>query len=84
MTDFNPDEIQDTQKTYFRHLQSIAAGQIDSFDRDGESIETTLIRRCGKHLRLVLRGEKDPLSVLFPEGDVSAGYAMKSLTGPNG
>ena len=72
LTDFNPDEIQDTQKTYFRHLQSIAAGQIDqSFDRDGESIETTLIRRCGKHLRLVLRGEKDPLSVLFPEGDMS-------------
>ena len=66
LTDFNPDEIQDAQKTYFRHLQSIAAGQIDqSFDRDGESIETTLIRRCGKHLRLVLRGEKDPFECAF-------------------
>jgi NADPH:quinone reductase-like Zn-dependent oxidoreductase/ubiquinone/menaquinone biosynthesis C-methylase UbiE/acyl carrier protein len=72
LADLNPDEVQDAQKTYFQHLKAIAAGQIDqSFDQDGELIETKLIRRCGKQLRLVLRGEKDPLSVLFPEGDIS-------------
>jgi NAD(P)-dependent dehydrogenase (short-subunit alcohol dehydrogenase family)/SAM-dependent methyltransferase len=32
--------------------------------------ELTLLGRCGPHLATVLRGDRDPLSLLFPEGDL--------------
>ncbi|MEO1298386.1 MAG: SDR family NAD(P)-dependent oxidoreductase, partial [Cyanobacteria bacterium J06636_16] len=35
------------------------------------SSELTLLSRCGERLTTVLRGELDPLTLLFPEGDLS-------------
>ena len=35
------------------------------------SAELTLLNRCGENLAAVLRGEIDPLTLLFPEGDLS-------------
>src|SRR5262249_13878326 len=34
-------------------------------------IEASLLRACGEHLPAVLRGELDPLNLLFPEGAVT-------------
>ena len=33
--------------------------------------ELTLINRCGLHLAAVLRGDRDPLQLLFPEGSTA-------------
>ena len=35
------------------------------------SAELTLLSRCGENLAAVLQGNQDPLTVLFPEGDLS-------------
>jgi hypothetical protein len=35
------------------------------------SAELTLLTRCGENLAAVLQGEVDPLTLLFPEGDLS-------------
>ena len=34
--------------------------------------EFTLLKRCGDHLATVLRGDVDPLDLLFPDGDIEA------------
>ena len=33
--------------------------------------ELTLLKRCGEHLAEVLRGDLDPLALLFPDGDLT-------------
>jgi acyl transferase domain-containing protein/NADPH:quinone reductase-like Zn-dependent oxidoreductase/acyl carrier protein/SAM-dependent methyltransferase/GNAT superfamily N-acetyltransferase len=42
----------------------------------GDAIEMVLLRRCGSRLAEVLQGECDPLSLLFPEGDVETAASL--------
>lgn len=42
----------------------------------GYLAELTLIRRCGEQLARVLRDEVDPLSLMFPQGDLSVAEHM--------
>ncbi|MEL6554473.1 MAG: SDR family NAD(P)-dependent oxidoreductase [Cyanobacteria bacterium J06621_11] len=46
--------------------------------------ELTLIKRCGENLAAALRGEIDPLSLLFPGGDLTdLSELYRSSAGPN-
>ncbi|MEO0408181.1 MAG: type I polyketide synthase, partial [Cyanobacteria bacterium P01_A01_bin.135] len=42
-----------------------------NFEAQGDRPELALITRCGENLAAVLRGEVDPLTLLFPGGDMS-------------
>ncbi|MBI1390264.1 MAG: SDR family NAD(P)-dependent oxidoreductase [bacterium] len=46
----------------------------------GWTEELRLVRRCGERLADVLRGEADPLPLLFPEGDVSSQRIYENST----
>ena len=47
-----------------------------------QSRNSTLLGRCGRHLLEVLRGEVDPLSLLFPsDGSISAGNLYRDSIG---
>ncbi|MFS0518988.1 type I polyketide synthase [Nostoc sp. UIC 10607] len=40
------------------------------------SAELTLLQRCGSNLAQVLRGERNPLDLLFPEGDLTTAAGL--------
>ncbi len=62
----NPDELSD------RLLHEYPAGRA----------EVTLLRRCGRQLARVLRGDLDPLLLLFPsDGEVSAANVYRDTVG---
>src|SRR5262249_42769094 len=45
------------------------------------SAELTLLGRCGRHLAEVLRGEGDPLELIFPENSGTAEHVYDTASG---
>ncbi|MEM6714347.1 MAG: SDR family NAD(P)-dependent oxidoreductase, partial [Cyanobacteria bacterium P01_C01_bin.147] len=62
------------QRSLFQHLVKIVevAREPDSAPfSQPNSAELALLTRCGENLAAVLRGEIEPLTLLFPDGDLS-------------
>jgi acyl transferase domain-containing protein/SAM-dependent methyltransferase/acyl carrier protein len=78
-----PASVAPGQQRLFAHLPTMAAGaggQPESLAaaltaQHGERMEIALCRRSGRALAAVLRGEADPLAVLFGDGDGASVYA---------
>ena len=71
----DPDEVIESQRHLYSHLVDVAgslSGASLDWPRDcgpGMAHEFRILERCAKNIPAVLRGEKLPLEVLFPDGD---------------
>ncbi|MEO0869836.1 MAG: methyltransferase, partial [Cyanobacteria bacterium J06642_11] len=72
-------QIVPSQRRLFLHLWSLVSQAPDNWQNAAAllnkhpeaSAELTLLQRCGENLADVLQGKTDPLTLLFPEGDLT-------------